>query len=231
MFSDKRILAVIPARGGSKGLPGKNIRPLSGKPLIAWTIEAALASRYIDRTIVSTDCVDIRSAALAASVEVPFLRPAELATDSANSVDAVLHALDQVEKTDQAYDYLLLLQPTSPLRRSEDIDAAIEKLTDPEITAVISVCETDHHPWWSNKLPENGNMDGFLRSEALNIPRQQLPHYYQLNGAIYLSKTDFLRRTRSFWGAGTFAHIMDKRHSIDIDDIYDFKFAELLLKS
>ncbi|NOQ50677.1 MAG: acylneuraminate cytidylyltransferase family protein [Desulfuromonadaceae bacterium] len=231
MFDGKRILAIIPARGGSKGLPGKNIRMLGGKPLIAWSIEAANASIYIDRTIISTDCPEISQIALDAGGDVPFLRPQKLATDNAKSIDVILHALTRLEEAESYYDLLILLQPTSPLRSTADIDQAIELLRKHETKAVVSVCETDHHPWWSNSLPENGNMGNFLRPEVLNSTRQNLPVYYRLNGAIYLTDTNFLRSNGSFFGSETFAFKMSKEHSIDIDDFIDFQLAEFFLDS
>jgi len=231
MFEGKRILAIIPTRGGSKGLPGKNIRKLAGKPLICWSIEAAKASSYIDRIIISTDCPEIRQVAINAGGDAPFLRPQELATDKATTIEVVQHALGYLMAEGTPYDILLLLQPTSPLRSTADIDNAVQLLHKPQIKAVVSVCETDHHPWWSNCIPPDGNMEHFLRPEAINTPRQSLPAYYRLNGAIYLASTEFIGYHNSFFGAGTFAFQMSKEHSVDIDDLSDFQLAEFLLGS
>lgn len=229
MFREQRILALIPARGGSKGLPGKNIRDLHGKPLIAWSIEAAKQSNYIDRIIVSTDSMDIATIATKYGAEVPFMRPAELATDNSSGMDVCLHALQWFSDKNDNYDLLLILQPTSPLRTISDIDAAIETIGEKQAKAVVSVCETDHHPWWSNELPQDGNMEGFLRPEVLNKNRQELPTYYRLNGAIYLIDTKVLKKTRSFYGPETFAYVMPTERSIDIDTLLDFLVAEAYL--
>jgi N-acylneuraminate cytidylyltransferase/CMP-N,N'-diacetyllegionaminic acid synthase len=225
------VLAIIPARGGSKGLPGKNILPLGGKPLIAWTIEAARQSRFVDRVIVSTDSPNIAEVAELYGAEVPFRRPAELASDQAKSFDVLLHAIDWHQRQGFCYDLVVCLQPTSPLRSAEDIDRAIECYVAREADAVVSVCETDHHPWWSNTLPEDGNMVDFLRPEVLNSNRQELPAFYRLNGAIYLASPHYLKANGSFYGDGTFAYAMPKSRSIDIDDHLDLQLAEVLVSS
>jgi N-acylneuraminate cytidylyltransferase/CMP-N,N'-diacetyllegionaminic acid synthase len=229
MFEGQRILALIPARGGSKGLPGKNIRDLHGKPLIAWSIQAAKQSQYIDRTIVSTDSADIAATAKEYGAETPFIRPAELATDHSSGMDVCLHALEWFSNKNDAYNLLLILQPTSPLRTVSDIDTAIETMGEKQAKAVVSVCETDHHPWWSNQLPQNGNMKGFLRPEVLNKNRQELPTYYRLNGAIYLVDAEVIKKTRSFYGPETFAYVMPTERSIDIDTLQDLLVAEAYL--
>ncbi|MBM9603017.1 acylneuraminate cytidylyltransferase family protein [Desulfopila inferna] len=229
MFKGQRILALIPARGGSKGLPGKNIRNLHGKPLIAWSIEAAMKSNYIDRIIVSTDSADIATIAEEYGAEIPFMRPTELAADNSSGIDVCLHALEWYSNKSDIYDLLLILQPTSPLRTASDIDAAIETLGAKQAKAVVSVCETDHHPWWSSQLPQDGNMENFIRPEVLNKNRQELPNYYRLNGAIYLIETKLLRKTHSFYGPDTFAYIMPPERSIDIDSLPDLLLAEAYL--
>jgi N-acylneuraminate cytidylyltransferase/CMP-N,N'-diacetyllegionaminic acid synthase len=228
MYKGKSILALIPARGGSKGLPRKNIRPLLGKPLIAWTIEQALASKYLDRVIVSTDSEEIAEISKKYGAEVPFMRPKKLATDEVKSIDVVLHAVKWMEENDGSYDLLMLLQPTSPLRTVEDIDKAVELLFGKGAIAVVSVCKVDHHPYWSNVLPEDGCMENFIRPEAINKNRQGLPIFYRLNGAIYLAYCDYLKQEKTFFGDKTFAYIMPKERSIDIDEEIDFILAELL---
>lgn len=228
MYSGKRILAIIPARSGSKGLPGKNIRDLSGKPLIAWSIEAALESRYLDKILVSTDSPEIAEVARRFGAEVPFLRPAHLATDEAKSIDAIFHAIQWLKEHEQSFDLVMVLQPTSPLRTTRDIDAATELFFQKNASAVVSVAPCDHHPWWTNSLPEDGNMGNFLRPEALSN-RQALPVYYRLNGAIYLAEITFLMENESFFGPRTFAYRMPAGTSIDIDTRLDFKLADLIL--
>jgi len=232
MINGKSVLAIIPARGGSKGLPGKNIKELCGKPLIAWSIEQAKVCSNIDRVVVSTDDDQIAYVAKKYGAEVPFVRPEELASDTASILDVIIHTLDWFEKyEDYRPAYILLLQPTSPLRTIEDIEGAIQTLKYKDARAIVSVCETNHHPWWSNTLPENGNMKAFLRPEILNKRRQDLPVFYRLNGAIYLADTDYLYECNGFLGQDTRAYIMPKGRSLDIDTEFDLKMAEFLLKS
>ncbi len=230
MFDGHSILAVIPARGGSKGLPGKNIRLLAGKPLLAWTIEAARASGVIDEIVVSTDSPEIAAVATACGCAPPFWRPEELAGDTSPTMAALWHALDwYAQQQDRRFDLVLLLQPTSPLRQAADILAALELLRQAGVSSVVSVCPVDHHPLWSNTLPPDHSLEHFLRPEALR-PRQELPPSYRLNGAIYLARTDWLRERGSFLGPGAYALVMPRQRSVDIDDATDFLLAEILLK-
>jgi len=233
VYKDKNILGLIPARSGSKGLPRKNIKPLLGKPLIAWTIEQSLASKYLDRVVVSTDDKEVAEISKKYGAEVPFMRPKELAEDNAKGIDVVLHTIDWLEENDQRkqYDLLMLLQPTSPLRKSEDIDKVIELLFLKEAKEIVSVCEVDHHPLWANTLPENGCMKNFIKQEIMNKNRQELPVFYRLNGAIYLSYCNYIKERKSFFGKDTFAYIMPKSRSVDIDDEIDFKLVEILIKN
>ncbi|RLB68939.1 MAG: acylneuraminate cytidylyltransferase family protein [Deltaproteobacteria bacterium] len=229
MYEGKRILAIVPARSGSKGLPKKNIRILGDKPLIAWSIDAGRQSRYIDSITVSTDSQEIAVIAKQWGGEVPFIRPADLATDAAKGIDAILHAIHWHHDNDEQFDLVLVLQPTSPLRTADDIDRAIELLFEKKAGAIVSVCLVDHHPWWCNSLPKNGRMKDFLRPEILNTNRQELPPFYRLNGAIYVADIDFLEKTHSFMTDETFAYIMPTEASVDIDNAFDFKLAEVLL--
>ena len=231
MYNNKSIVALIPARGGSKGIPGKNIKPLAGKPLIAWTIEAARKSQYIDRVIVSTDDEKIAEVAKQYKADVPFMRPLELATDSASGTDVAIHALNWLKDNDKNYDALILLQPTSPLRSSEDIDNAIPQFFSSSAKALVSVCEARHHPLWANTLPSDLNMKDFIRPEIKNKNRQELPVYYQLNGALYIATPDYLLNVKSFFGQETYAFIMPEERSVDIDSLSDFFLAENLLTS
>lgn len=229
MYKNKKILALIPARGGSKGVPGKNIKQIAGKPLIVWTIEAALQSQWLDKVIVSTDSEEIASIARKAGAEVPFLRPEYLAHDAAKGIDVVLHAIRWFEAQNEQYDLLLLLQPTSPLRTVQDIENAIRLLFEKKAKAIVSVCENEHPPYWSNTLPPDHSMKNFIDFKAIKN-RQELPTFYRLNGAIYLSEIDYLKANNGFWGEQTYAYIMPKERSVDIDSLLDFKLAELLLK-
>lgn len=227
MLEGKTFLAIIPARGGSKRLPRKNILDLSGKPLIAWSIEAALESKYIDKLIISSDDDKILNISHSYGAEW-IKRPENLASDTATTFDALKHTIENVSK----YDYIVLLQPTSPLRTAKHIDAAIELLNSKNADAVISVCEMEHSPLWSNTLPEDKTMEHFLQSELLNKRSQDLPTYYRLNGAIYIAKTDKLLESKSFFLQNNiFAYIMDQESSVDIDTLLDFKFAQILIEN
>jgi N-acylneuraminate cytidylyltransferase/CMP-N,N'-diacetyllegionaminic acid synthase len=232
LYKGKNILGIIPARGGSKGLPRKNIKPLLSKPLIAWTIEQALASKYFDRVIVSTDDKEIAEISKKYGAEVPFMRPKELAEDNAKGIDVVLHAIDWLRKNDrrEQHDLLMLLQPTSPLRATEDIDKTIELLFLKKAKAIVSVCEVDHHPLWANTLPEDGCMKNFIRQKIMNKNRQELPIFYRLNGAIYLAFCDYIKQFKSFIGKETFAYIMPQDKSIDIDNEIEFELTRIIMK-
>lgn len=225
MLNDKTFLAIIPARGGSKRLPRKNILELARKPLIGWTIEAAMKSNYIDHSVVSSDDAEILSISSTYNVQL-IQRPDELATDHATTFDTIKHAIENSRR----YDYIVLLQPTSPLRQAEHIDAAIELLISKNADAVISVCEMDHSPLWSNTLPENGSMHNFLHNEVKNQRSQDLEKFYRLNGAIYICKTDKLLDEKTFFiEHNIYAYVMDRKSSADIDEEIDFVIAESLI--
>jgi len=180
---------------------------------------------------VSTDDDQIADVSKKYGAEVPFMRPEELASDTASTIDVIFHAINWLkEHDDYRPEYILLLQSTSPLRTGKDIDGTIQTLKDKNVRGVVSVCETDHHPWWSNILPEDGNMKDFLRPEILNKRRQDLPVFYRLNGAIYIANTDYLYEYNGFFGPDTFAFEMPKERSVDIDSDIDFKLAALLME-
>lgn len=219
------MLALIPARGGSKGLPRKNVLPLAGKPLIAWSIEAALAAPSVRRVLVSTDDPEIAEAARVAGAEVPWLRPAELATDTATSLDVALHALDQA---DPASEWLLLLQPTSPLRTAGDIEAAAA-LRGPGVDAVIGVCEAQTHPALALREDAEGFVAPYIEGVTATR-RQDLPKAYAINGAVYLVRVSTLRDERTFKPAHTRPYRMPAERSIDIDTAWDFVVAEFALQ-
>lgn len=225
MYKNKTFLAIIPARGGSKRLPRKNALDLNGKPLIAYTIEAGLKSQYIDEVIVTSDNDEILDIAEEYGSLI-IKRPEELASDTSTTFDAIKHTIENVKN----YDYVVLLQPTSPLRSEKDIDKAIELLNNKSANAVVSICETDHSPLWSNTLPENLSMSNFLSEKIANKRSQDLPRYYRLNGAIYICKTDKLLEEESFFlKENIYGMIMDRESSIDIDEKIDFKIAEAIL--
>lgn len=226
-------LAVIPARAGSKRLPRKNLLPLGGKPLIAWTVEAALGARGVTHVLVSTDSEEIAAVARACGANAPFLRPASLATDTASSLDVVRHAVEfAAGPLALPCELTVLLQPTSPLRTSADIDAALDLLAAKGADAVVSVCEADHSPLWMNTLPADLSLDGFLREEVKNRRSQDLPRHYRLNGAVYACRTEVLLREETFLPArGAFAYVMPKERSVDVDDALDLALARCLLES
>jgi len=219
-----KILAIIPARGGSKGVPRKNIRELAGKPLIAWTIEEAKKSKYIDRLILSSEDDEIIEVAKQYGCEVPFKRPIELAQDDTPGIDPVLHAIEQCP----GYDYVVLLQPTSPLRTVEDIDGCIEKLLTSDVDFCVSVTEPEKSPYWMYTL-ENERMVPLLPQGELVARRQDLPKVYALNGAVYVAKISKLFNSRSFINNNTYSYVMSPKRSIDIDSVKDFKICELFL--
>lgn len=223
-----KILAIIPARSGSKGLKDKNIKELNGKPMIAYTIEAAIKSSIFEDIIVSTDSKEYAEIALKYGADVPFLRSKELSSETASSKDVILDVINKMIAKGSKYDYFMLLQPTSPLRTSRNIKEAYKLLLEKKANAVVSVCEVDHHPFLSNKLDETLLLDGFL-GEYDNIRRQDLDKFYRINGAIYLSKTDYFLMFQNFYKNNSIAYIMEKIASIDIDNFIDFKLAEILL--
>jgi len=228
MYKNRRILALIPARSGSKGLPGKNILPFCGKPLISWTIKQAQKSRYLDKVLVSTDSRKIAQISLKYGACVPFIRPRKLATSASNMIDVVLHSLDFLNKQKESYDIIVLLQPTSPLRRSEDIDRAIELFIKKRTSSVISVCRSEHHPWRSASLAKNLKIGKFLGPVNLQKNRQALPDYYRINGAVYVTAVGLINKKKCFIDRNTYGYIMPADKSIDIDSKIDFEFAQFL---
>ena len=226
MFNNKTFLAIIPARGGSKRLPGKNLLDLNAKPLIAWSIEAGLESKYIDNVIVSSDDDEILKVSKEYGAEV-LCRPNELASDTATTFDAVEHVIKNLED----YDYIVLLQATSPLRTSVHLDEAIQLLEKKNANAIVSVCEMDHSPLWANTLDESLSMEGFLRDEVLNKRSQDLESYYRLNGAIYICDTQKFLKEKSFLlKEKIYAYVMNRKSSVDIDEEIDFEIARTVMK-
>ncbi len=230
MYKGKKVLAIIPARGGSKRLPNKNILEINGKPLIAWTIEAAKESSYIDRFIVSTDSTKIAEISKKYGAVVPFIRPKDLASDTASSIDVIMHAVNYLKNNGEDFDYIVLLQPTSPLRTTVDIDSAFEMLNN-KTKSIVSVCETEHSPLWSNILPDDLSMKDFIRQELKNVRSQDLPKYYRLNGAVYIADINYLVENNGFFGDRTKAFIMPQERSVDIDNKEDLLYASVLVKN
>jgi CMP-N,N'-diacetyllegionaminic acid synthase len=226
---ENKILAIIPARSGSKGLKDKNIKKIDGKPLINYTIEAALKSEIFSDIIVSTDSLKYAEIAKKAGAKVPFIRPEKLATDESTTNDVILNAISEMEERNDGYDYFMLLQPTSPLRTVKNIKESYSLLKEKNANAIVSVCEMDHNPLWSNTLDESLSLDNFIDKKK-NKRRQELPTYYRLNGAIYLARVNYYKKYKDFYINKSYAYIMNKRESVDVDDIIDFRLAEVLMK-
>jgi len=225
-----RHLFLVPARSGSKGIPKKNIAPVAGKPLIAWTLEAALGSRYQGKLVVTTESEEIANIARAHGAEVPFLRPSALASDTASSIDTAVHALRWLEANEGYWpDYLVLLQPTSPLRKSEDIDCAIELAADKNALAVVSVSEASCHPYWAKKIGSEGTMVDFIPLQKPVDRRQELSEAFGLNGAIFIIKPDVLIEKNTWYPDPTYPFIMPIERSLDVDAPWDLYLADLIL--
>ena len=223
-------IALIPARSGSKRLKNKNVKLLGGKPLICWTIEAALKAKCVSRVIVSTDCEIIRDIALSAGAEVPCMRPKYLAEDDTTTSDVVMHMSSVLNLKNE--DIVFILQPTSPLRTAQNIDDALALMDYKDADGIVSVSKSKHHPLWTNILPEDGNLENFLKPGILNKRSQDLPNYFSLNGAIYAYKVSALNKNKGiFYSNKVFAFVMSENTSVDIDDKYDFYVAEALLRN
>lgn len=231
MSAGPTCLGLIPARGGSKGVPGKNILPVGGVPLIGWTIRAALGAQTISRVVVTTDCEEIASIAAQLGAETPFLRPGRYATDTADSMGLVKHALDWL-KSNEGYepDIVVLLQPTSPLREAQDIDRAMSLFIDRAGAhdTLVSVSEVHKHPYLSVKIGEDGYLTPFLENSERGR-RQDLPLVHATNGAIYIGYADYYRESGTFFGERTIAFNMPQSRSLDVDTEWDIRVADLLL--
>lgn len=230
MINNQKVLAIIPARGGSKGVLRKNTRNFCGKPLIAWTIEEALKCKYIDRLIVSTEDLEIATVAKEFGAEVPFLRPEQLAQDATPGIGPILHALDCLSKQENFNpDLTCTLQCTSPFRKTYHIDEALERIVAGGHDSIIGVCESEVNPYWMKRI-ENGRIKDFITTKINYTRRQDLPKVYRLNGAIYIARTAVLLKKGNWYTNNTVPYVMDKASSIDIDDLQDFKIAEFLMK-
>ena len=222
-------IAIIPARSGSKGLKDKNIKELLGKPLIAYSIEAALNSGCFDEVMVSTDSEKYAEIARQYGASVPFLRSEATSSDTASSWDMVDEVLKGYQKLGREFDTFCLLQPTSPLRTSGDIKGAYQFYEDKASFSVVSVCEAEHSPLWCGHLPESKEFDNFIDVESMK-QRQAGGKFYRLNGAIYIVNIERFKTDRFLYQKGSYAYIMRQDQSVDIDTDIDFQFAELLMK-
>ena len=224
-------VAVIMARSGSKGLPKKNVKVLHGKPLIVWTILAALESQYIDNVIVSTDDPKIAELAVEYGAEVPFIRPAKLASDTTSSIDVLKHAIDQLENTGRIFDLVVMLEPTSPLREAKDIDSGIDCLIESNAGAIVSVCKAEStHPAFMFRKKSNNKLEPFLGKQPTNLRRQDIEPLFFLEGSFYISWVNILKSKHSFYHDKTIAYELPKWKSLEIDDADDFIMVEALAR-
>ncbi len=227
MIESSTVLAIITARGGSKGLPRKNVLPVAAKPLIAWTVEAARQSRYIDRLILSSEDQEIIDTACACGCEAPFRRPDVLAKDDTPGIEPVLHAITTLK---QNYDYIVLLQPTSPLRTTADIDNCIETCIRGGANTCVSVTKVKKSPYWMFSLDEAKRLKPLMIDTPLPTRRQDSPTAYVLNGAVYVARREWLLKEKVFVGKGTVAYVMPEERSLDIDNKADLELAEYYLQ-
>lgn len=234
MIDGKRILAVIPARSGSKGLPGKNVRPLNGLPLLGWPVRAALGSTLLDEVVVSTDCEEYAQIARGLGARVPFLRPEGIANDSASSVDVVLHAVNSLAARGLNFHYVILLEPTSPLTDAGDIDAALTELhtASAHADAIVGVAAMEtSHPAFAVKRDEGGIISPFIGNEFRKLPRrQELEPVFCLDGSLYASSISALERERSFYHARTLGYRTARHKVFEVDDIVDFVCIEAVMR-
>lgn len=235
MIDENRVLAIVPARKGSKGLPLKNVRPLEGHPLLAWPIMAANNSSYIDKVIISTDDQNFADIAVGYGAECPFLRPEELATDTASSIDFIIHAIEQLSQVGEKFDWIVLLEPTSPLTMSSDIDSALELLSksssDADSVVGVSLLETAH-PAFTVKVQKSGLIKPYMSNNFKELPRRQdLEELYCLDGSLYITKVDALLDTKAFCHDRTLPFITERYKSFEVDDLVDFVCIEAIMKN
>ena len=230
MYKGGRVLGIIPARGGSKRLPRKNIATLAGKPSIYWTIDSARASIFVDKTVVSTENEEIAEIARQLGYVEVIRRSAALASDEATINDVVAELLSAYKTRGQSFEYIVLLQPTSPLRTSNDIDKAFNLMEVSGAKGVVSICRTEHPVEWMGNLSPDGFLDSFFLETKLDRQSQEFLPSYQINGAIYIAQVDqFLREKTFFLRKGIAAYVMERDSSVDIDDEYDLQLASWLL--
>ncbi|WP_248405508.1 cytidylyltransferase domain-containing protein [Butyrivibrio fibrisolvens] len=222
-------IAIIPARSGSKGIPDKNIKNLCNKPLIAWTIETAISSKMFDEVMVSTDSQEYADISKGFGAQVPFLRDSVNSSDVSSSWDVVREVLLKYQELGRYFDTFTLLQPTSPLRSVEDIIGSFDLMKSKDARTIVSVCETRDSPYTCNTLPGSMSMENFFTEAYKNKRRQDLPIFYKLNGAIYLSKVKDFLHDGDIYKSGCYAYVMDEKKSVDIDTMLDFKLAELIM--
>lgn len=225
------MIAIIPARGGSKGIPKKNIKMLSGQPLIYYTIKAAQESKYISKIIVSTDSLEIAEAAKALGGQVPFLRPSELAEDTSKAIDVYLYTVEKLNALNEEIIDFAVLLPTSPLRTAEDVDKAIEIFYKNNAKTVVSVVEAEHPPAWYKRINDEGILEDYFSAGDNGVNRQEAEKTYLPNGAIYIFNYDSLKTNYNYYNDATYPYIMSREKSVDIDSPLDFRIAEMLMNN
>lgn len=234
MSPEGKVLAIVPARGGSKGLPGKNLRLLDGRPLVAWPVSAALGAASVDRVIISTDDVAIAEAALTAGADVPFLRPAHLANDTASSMDVVLHALDTLATQGHEYEYVILMEPTSPLTESSDVEDALSRLraAGAAADAIVGICRVEStHPEYDVRRDPNGLISPYAAPDFKSLRRrQEIEELYFLEGSLYISRVEAFRRYKTFYHERTLGYEVPRWKSMEVDDMYDFIMVEAVVR-
>lgn len=229
MYKDQRILAIIPARGGSKGIPNKNITNLCGKPLIAYSILAAQASQYIDDIIVSTDSEQIRDTSVEYGASVPFLRPAALASDTSKTIDCMIYTINELKKQGQHYDCIVLLQPTQPIRKEGMVDEAISLLLDSTEDSLVSVTAVTEHPILMRTITKEGTLKSLLPMSS-TVRRQDFPNVYRVNGSIYINRINSHFNSSTSLNDNLLPYFMEESYSVDIDSYEDLKKAETILQ-
>ena len=234
MSPQGKALAIVPARGGSKGLPGKNLRLLDGRPLVAWPVSAALGAASVDRVIISTDDVAIAEAARTAGADVPFLRPAYLANDTASSMDVILHALDTLASQGHEYEYVILLEPTSPLTESSDVEDALSRLraAGAAADAIVGICRVEStHPEYDVRRDPNGLISPYAAPDFKSLRRRQdIEELYFLEGSLYISRVEAFRRYKTFYHERTLGYEVPRWKSVEVDDIFDFIMVEAVVR-
>ena len=232
MLHKQKVLAVVPARRGSKRLPRKNLMPFCGQPLISWSIEAGLSSIFVDKVVVSTEDEEVKKIAIQYGVGKVIERPTELAEDEVPMADVLIHAVETLESLGEEFGWILLLQPTSPLRTFMHIDDSFALLEQKHGVGAVSVCKTDHPVEWSSTLSDDGFMDLFFQMTDLSKSSHNCRSTYVVNGAIYIARIDLLLEAKTiFMKQGVVAYVMDRRESVDIDEQFDFEVAEFLMKN
>lgn len=228
MYKGKKIIAIIPARGGSKGIPQKNITKINDKPLIAFTIDAAMESQFIDRVFVTTDSDEIKNVVQDLNVDVPFLRPDYLATDTSKTIDSILYTLDELGKMNDLYDYVITLQPTQPLRKTKHIDDSIRLIIDNDWQSLASITELDVNPVLIRKFKDNNLLINLVNTKS-NVRRQDFVKHYKINGSIYINKIDNLLNKNTSLNDNKHGYLMDAEYDLDIDTPKDLEKFKILI--